>query len=184
MLGKRDLKDKLFPMPKFFPILLFFAMTACAQEGDEWEAYRRTGLFTGASPLWVAPEMGTETVSEFSSRLLEGSRRADASAMATLGRLFFVRSDRARAIEWLEKAASAGHAGAQFDLGSVLSQGLGQTQDLVEAYKWLWLATSGGAPGADAALRGISQKLSGAQILEGVQRAAQFHEGRPAGRAR
>ena len=154
-----------------------FAQNAeLAQNADEWEPFRKTGLFTAKSPLWIAPDMEKETVSAFSSRLLEGTRQGDAKAMATLGRLFYLRGDMARAGEWLGKAAEAGHGGAQFDLGAMCNQGVGQPQDLVEAYKWFWLATNADVPGADAALREISQKLSGAQVIDGVQRAAKYQD--------
>src|SRR5207248_300330 len=125
---------------------------------------------------WIAPDMEKETVGAFSSRLLDGARQGDAKAMATLGRFFYVRGDTERAGEWLGKAAEVGHGGAQLDLGAMFAQGIGRPQDLVEAYKWFWLATSTNVPGADAALREISQKLSGAQVLDGVQRASKFQD--------
>lgn len=150
-----------------------------APPADEWEPFRRTGLFVAKSALWIAPDMEKETVAAFSSRLLEGARGGDTRAMATLGRFFHVRGDTERAWEWLSKAAEAGHGGAQLDLGSVLAQGMGRKADMVEAYKWLWLATYADAPGADAALREISQKLGAAEIIEGVKRAAKFQDEHP-----
>jgi hypothetical protein len=164
------------PMWKNFSVLLFVAVAGFAQNADEWEPFRKTGLFTANSALWIAPDMGKETVSDFSSRILDGARQGDAKAMATLGRFFYARGDIERAGEWLGKAAEAGHGGAQLDLGALFAQGIGHPQDLVEAYKWIWLATWEDAPGAEAALREISQKLNGSQILEGVQRAAKFQE--------
>ena len=169
-------------MWKIFVIVLFAVTAAFAQNAepaqnpDEWEPFRRTGLFPAKSALWIAPDMGQETVGAFSSRLLESARQGDAKATATLGRLFYVRGDTERAGEWLTKAAEAGHGGAQLDLGALCAQGLGRTQDLVEAYKWMWLATWGDVPGADAALREISKKLGISQVLDGVQRAAKFQD--------
>ena len=163
-------------MSKIFAILLLMATAAFAQNADEWEPFRKTGLFAAKSALWISPDMEKETVGEFSSRLLAGTREGDAKAMATLARLFFARGDVERAGEWLGKAADAGHGGAQLDLGTMFAQGIGRPQDLVEAYKWLWLATNADVPGADAALREISQKLTGAQVLDGVQRASKFQD--------
>ncbi len=163
-------------MWKILPVLLLTVAAALAQTAEEWEPFRKTGLFPSGAALWIAPDMEKETVSAFSSRLLDGARQGDAKAMATLGRFFFARGDVERAGEWLGKAAEAGHGGAQLDLGSLYAQGTGRPQDLVEAYKWIWLATWEDAPGAEAALREISQKLNGAQVIDGVQRAAKFQE--------
>jgi TPR repeat protein len=157
-------------------ILLFTVAAALAQNAEEWEPFRKTGLFSGGSALWIAPDMEKETVGAFSSRLLDGARQGEAKAMATLGRFFYARGDMERAAEWLGKAAETGHGGAQLDLGAMFAQGIGAKQDLVEAYKWIWLATWEDAPGAEAALREISPKVSGEQLLDGVQRAAKFQE--------
>ena len=169
-------------MSKFFLTLLFLATAALAQnaepppDSDEWAPFRQTGLFNGKSSLWIVPDMGKETVGEFSSRLLDGTRQGDTKAMATLGRLFYVRGDTERAGEWFGKAAEAGHAGAQFDLGAMCAQGVGRAPDPVEAYKWFWLATWEKVPGADALLIEVSKKLTGMQVVEGVQRAVKFQD--------
>ncbi len=197
VLGKRDLRATVARMLKFLPVLLFATAAVIADPAapgadgtaaaagaagapvvapDEWEPFRKTGLFSAKSPVWIAPDMAKETVGAFSSRLLDGARQGDARAMATLGRFFYVRGDTERAGEWLNKAAEAGHGGAQLDLGAMFAQGLGRPADLVEAYKWIWLATRADAPGAEAALREISQKLDGPQVIEGVQRAAKFQD--------
>ena len=163
-------------MWKICAVVLCIFNAAFAQTTEEWEPFRKTGLFSNTSPLWIAPDMGKETVAEFSSRLLDGARQGDAKAMATLGRFFYVRGDTERAGEWFGKAAEAGHGGAKLDLGAMFAQGLGRKQDLVEAYQWIWLATWEDVPGADAALREISQKLNCAEVIEGVQRAAKFQD--------
>jgi hypothetical protein len=164
-------------MWKFCFVLLCAAAGVIAEPADEWEQLRKTGLFPPDGKLWLAPDMGTETMAAFTSRLLDGARQGDAKAMATLGRFFFVRGDVERAVEWLGKAAEIGHGGAQFDFGTLRAQGKGLPVDLVEAYKWLWLATWEDVPGADAALRELSVKLGSAQILMGVRRAAEFQDG-------
>ena len=174
-------------MLKIFLMTVLIAAAALAQnavpaqDSDEWAQFRKTGLFDGKSALWIAPDMAKETVGEFSSRLLAGTREGDAKAMATLARIFYVRGDVTRAGEWLGKAAEAGHAGAMLDLGAMFAQGVGRAPDLVEAYKWFWLATWEHVPGADAVLLEISQKLTGMQVVEGVQRAAKFQDSHKAG---
>jgi hypothetical protein len=165
-------------MLKTFSVLLLTVTVSLAQTPEEWEPFRKTGLFSAKSALWIAPEMERESVGEFSARLLEGARQGDAKAMATLGRFFYVRGDTERASEWFDKAAEAGHGGAKLDLGALCAQGLGRKQDLVEAYKWMWLATWEDVPGADAALRELSQKLNIPQVLEGVRRAVTYQDAR------
>jgi hypothetical protein len=48
--------------------------------------------------------------------------------------------DAAKALPWLEAAASAGQANAMFSLGSVYAEGLGVAADMARAYRWLSLA--------------------------------------------
>jgi TPR repeat protein len=151
---------------------MFFA--ACSMAGaaeDEWEPYRKTGLFPEGG-RWVAPDMKRESVDAFAARLLDGLRSGDAKAMATLGRLFYGRGDVSRAGEWLRKAAEAGHTGAQFDYGVLKAKGT--REDLPEAYEWLWLATWEHEPGADEALQQLSSRIEGWQVMWGVQHAAEF----------
>jgi hypothetical protein len=157
-------------------VLLLAAASALAETGDEWEQFRKTGLFPEGSTLWLVPDMAKESMSDFTSRLLDGARQGDAKAMATLGRFFFLRGDLGRAVEWLGKAAEAGHSGAQFDFGTLCAQGKGVPVDLVEGYKWLWLATWEQVPGADAALRELSGKVAAWQVLMGVRRATEFQD--------
>jgi len=144
---------------------------------DEWEPYRKTGLFPAESGHWIAPDMRKETVDEFAARLLNGATEGEAKAMATLGRLFYVRGDAARAGEWLLKAALTGHTGAQLDYGVLKSKGEGM--DLAEAYEWLWLATWSKEPGAEAALQQLSPRVEAWQVLLAVKRAAEFQTAHP-----
>ncbi len=155
---------------------LVVPLFALAQEQDgEWEPYRKSGLFNGASPLWLSPDMEKESVAAFTARLLNGARTGEPRAMATLGRFFWARGDQARGIEWLRKASQADHAGAQFDYGTLFAQGTGVKADIVEAYCWLWLATRADAPGADEALRALLPRMAAWQIVAGTKLAAVWH---------
>jgi TPR repeat protein len=98
--------------------------------------------------------------------------------MATLGRFFFVRGDVNRAAEWLGKAAEAGHGGAQLDFGTLRFRGQGCDKDLVDSYKWVWLATWAGVPGADDALAELSPQLQNWELLAGLRSAAAYQEAR------
>ncbi len=152
---------------------LVVPLFALAQELDgEWEPYRKSGLFKEGNSLWLAPDMAQESVAGFTARLLNGARMGEPRAMATLGRFFWARGDQERGIQWLRKASQAGHAGAQFDYGTLFAQGAGVKADMVEAYCWLWLATRADAPGADEALRSLLARMAAWQIVAGTKLAA------------
>src|SRR2546423_1691418 len=111
---------------------LSFILIAAASGGEpleEWKPYAKTGLFPEQSAWWLAPNMEKEPIAAFTARMLDGARNADAKAMATLGRFFYVRGDRERAAEWLHKAALAGHAAAQLDYGILRSKEAAQPSD-------------------------------------------------------
>lgn len=160
-------------------ILLFsmFALVVRAEPLEEWKPYAKTGLFPANSPWWLTPDMEKEPIASFTARLLDGARSSDTKAMATLGRFFYVRGDSERATEWLQKAATAGHAAAQLDYGLLCWRGSGKPADKIEAYAWLWLATWGGAPGAEDALKQVSPQCGAGQVIAGVQRAAAIQAG-------
>ena len=156
--------------------LIATASLAFAAPAEEWVPFAQSGLFRDQGPLWIVPDMERDTVSGFTGRLLDGARQGDAKSMATLGRFFFIRGDSTRAAEWVGKAAEAGHPGAQLDFGKLHVLGQGVEADIVEAYKWVWLATWADAPGADASLAELSQKLAPWQILAGIRKAAAFQD--------
>ena len=80
-------------------------------------------------------------------------------------------------VEFLETYVRLQNPGAQFDFGTLCAQGEGVAVDLVEAYKWLWLATWAEVEGAEAALRELSGKLDSRQMLTAIQRAAELQQG-------
>jgi TPR repeat protein len=149
--------------------LCLVAGAVLAEPLEEWKPYAKTGLFPADSPLWFAPDMEKEPIPAYTARLLDGARASDAKAMATLGRFFYVRGDVNRAAEWLEKAARAGHGGAQLDYGHLRSRGTNAAADPVEAYAWFWLATWSDIPGADEALQKAAGQLSMGQIIAGIK---------------
>jgi TPR repeat protein len=53
-----------------------------------------------------------------------------------------------KAVEWYRKSAEQGFAEAQYKLGLIYEEGLGVTQDYVEAHKWFNLAAARGRAGA------------------------------------
>lgn len=55
-----------------------------------------------------------------------------------------ITKDYAKAIEHYTKAANAGHAGSQFNLGLIYKTGIGTAPDLKKAKHWLELAAEQG----------------------------------------
>lgn len=163
-------------MRKAILILAAIPCVASAEVAEEWVVFQKAKLFETQSPMWMKADMEKESVAEFTARLLDGARQGDTKSMATLGRFFFVRGDVGRAAEWLGKAAEAGHAGAQLDYGTLRFRGQGVDRDLVDSYKWLWLATWADAPGADAALAEISSQMQTWELLSGLRNAVDYQE--------
>jgi TPR repeat protein len=161
-------------MPRWSLIFASLLVSAHAAPFPEWEPYQKTGLFPKDSPLWLAPDMEKEPIASYTARLLDAARGGDARAMATLGRFFYVRGDVDRANEWLGKAARVGHPGAQLDYGVLRLRGLGAEGSKTEGYAWIWLATWGEAPGAEAMLRQVSPQFSMCEVLAGVQLAGRL----------
>ena len=56
--------------------------------------------------------------------------------------------DTQAALQWLEQAAAAGDADAQFKLGLCRAQGIGGVQDLQAALNWVCQAAQDGNPDA------------------------------------
>jgi TPR repeat protein len=72
--------------------------------------------------------------------------------MANLGRQYrngwSVPKDEAESSRWYQRAAEAGHAGAQFVIGGRLLKGVGVAPDVQAALKWLRSAAEQGETNA------------------------------------
>jgi len=79
----------------------------------------------------------------------------------------------------LLRAADAGDAAAQFELGRKYAQGQGRIQDYVQAYKWLNLAAAGGYRPAAALRDSLVLKMSKDQIGEGQRLAREWRPESP-----
>lgn len=71
-----------------------------------------------------------------------------------------VQPDQREAITWFKRAAKRGHAGAQFELGQLFEQ----ESDFVAAYAWYNTSAKQGDKEAKSRLRGIEERLSGAEL--------------------
>jgi hypothetical protein len=82
-------------------------------------------------------------------------------------------------VKWFRFSARQGYARGENALGFALATGNGTPQDLVEAYKWLVLASSQDKDAdpknrAIVSLNSILPKMTPAQIDEGKKRARDF----------
>lgn len=84
----------------------------------------------------------------------------------------FEAAQQAERVKWLRRAADGGFGLAQFMVGQMyFSGGQGVPQDVVEAYKWLHLASRQGNPAADAVLETVVPVMTSEQIEEAKRRA-------------
>lgn len=83
-----------------------------------------------------------------------------------------VADDMAEAVRWFTSAAEQGERAAQYNLGQFFLNGEGTERDLVQAYKWHYLAARG-QPDHGEALARIAGEMNAAQLAaaEGLARA-------------
>jgi TPR repeat protein len=71
-------------------------------------------------------------------------------------------------------AADQGHAGAQFNLGLLYTNGRGMEQDNVQAHKWLNLAAAGSEPAARGERDLVATKMTRSQLAQAVRLAREW----------
>ena len=81
---------------------------------------------------------------------LEAARKGDPEAQSRLARAALLAPERSKeetreAIEWLERAAEAGHTGAMIHLGKLYKSGIGTPQNYDLAVRWLGDAARAGS---------------------------------------
>ncbi len=105
----------------------------------------------------------------------EASRNGNPRSWYELGLMAYLgqgqQIDFDAALENFRKAALLGVADAQFNLGIMAIRGEGMTQDLVEGYAWLTLASKQDFPKAADNLGKLSDMLSAEQRAQGQKRA-------------
>lgn len=74
--------------------------------------------------------------------------------------------NRAEAAEWYERAASSGHAEAQYYLATMYQEGLGVEQDPVQAHFWAQAARDNDYPEAPALLQALEADMEQERISE------------------
>lgn len=79
-----------------------------------------------------------------------------------------------KAAEWFRKAAENGVVDAQYQIGYYLARGVGVDQNMVEAYKWLCIASLNEHMGAKKAREELAKKISSDARKDGQTRANEF----------
>lgn len=88
--------------------------------------------------------------------------------------------DEAQATKWFARSAAQGDAAAQFHLGdrcfraSLKLPKLEADEALIEAYKWLRLASASGYPNADICRERVNLQMSHEAVAEGNRRISLF----------
>lgn len=89
-------------------------------------------------------------------------------------------SDRAKSLEWIQKAADLGDAGAQYRLGAAHHRAIlggspeNVSQSWINAYKWFRLAAAQGYQGAETACEVVNLNLTREDVMEAGRRIAAF----------
>jgi hypothetical protein len=99
-------------------------------------------------------------------------------AQSLLGTYYDGFDDYEPALKWYSKAAKSGDQHGQFMLGLMYEQGRGIPIDLVEAYKWYYLAILNSKPGSNrepgrTSLSRVERMMTRDQINEARKRAKQ-----------
>ena len=88
--------------------------------------------------------------------------------------------DQAQATKWFARSAAQGDAAAQFHLGdrcfraSLKLPKLEADEALIEAFKWLHLASASGYPNADTCRERVNLQMSREAVMEGNRRISSF----------
>lgn len=90
---------------------------------------------------------------------LDPGREHHSKAAFKLGNRHFTENDTGAAVRWYERAAKAGHTGAQYNLGLIYLKGEGVRWDGFEGIKWIRKAARGGDEQARALLQRIDAAL-------------------------
>ena len=83
----------------------------------------------------------------------------------------YQQKDYATAYSHLSPLAAKGHSAAQYNLGRMYARGEGVPQDVVEAYKWFFLAHKNGRVEGEKAMTSLAKHITQKQISEAIGRA-------------
>jgi TPR repeat protein len=125
------------------------------------------------SPAFAQPRADAqveEALAAARTRALSG----DVIAQFSLGALlYYGGADTVHAVEWFQKAASAGFAPAEFQMGQLYDFGFGVAQNDAEALSWYRKAAEHGSAAAQRAVGSFFQK--GRAVAASPEAAAQWY---------
>lgn len=95
---------------------------------------------------------------------LKAAKQGDAQAQYNLAQLYTQAGNHKEAVYWLSQAANLGSNPAQFDLAMHYESGSAVKKSLPEAYKYLVLAASDGAPTHTVNRERVAKLLTAAEV--------------------
>ncbi len=117
-------------------------------------------LLKARPPAYQKRENAVDTVAHLAAhRSLLRSKQRHGAAAFKCGNRHLVAKEAMKAISYYQRAANAGHAGAQYNLGLMYLKGEGVVRDALKGLGWLAKAADSGDEKAQALLQRIDQAL-------------------------
>ncbi len=118
-------------------------------------------LLKARPPAYQKRENAVDTVAHLGTyrSLLRAKQTRHSKAAFKRGNRHLVAKEATKAISCYQRAANAGHAGAQYNLGLMYLKGEGVPRDALNGLRWLAKAADGGDKKARALLQRIDQAL-------------------------
>jgi uncharacterized protein len=108
--------------------------------------------------------------------LQKAANQGDPFGQQLLGLIRLERNDYPKAAEWFRKAAMQGLPQSQMQLGELLKDGRGVTQDQFEAYVWLSVSFDAGNPAVAADLSALEGALGSNRVEEAKSKARDLEQ--------
>ncbi len=109
--------------------------------------------------VWKKNTVCTAVRYEAHQGSLRAEKKGHEKAAFQLGNHYSVAKDATKAMWWYQRAATAGHAGAQYNLGLMYLKGEGVVRDALKGLGWIEKAADSGDEKAQALLQRIDQAL-------------------------
>lgn len=117
-------------------------------------------LLKARPPAYQKRENAVDPVAHLAAhRSLLRSKQRHGEAAFKCGNRHLVAKEAMKAISYYQRAANAGHAGAQYNLGLMYLKGEGVPRDALNGLGWLAKAADSGDEKAQALLQRIDQAL-------------------------